>query len=33
MKCPGASERCDKPEDRLQQTIIECNIKVMNSNV
>ncbi|KAL5477394.1 hypothetical protein EMCRGX_G024189 [Ephydatia muelleri] len=27
MKCPGASERCDKPEDGLQQTIIECNIK------
>ncbi|KAL5509510.1 hypothetical protein EMCRGX_G004899 [Ephydatia muelleri] len=22
MKCPGASERCDKPEDGLQQTII-----------
>eukprot|EP00731_Ephydatia_muelleri_P022827 Em0015g410a len=29
MKCPGASERCDKPEDGLQQTIIECNIKTM----
>eukprot|EP00731_Ephydatia_muelleri_P018169 Em0011g209a len=28
-RCPGASERCDKPEDRLQQTIIECNIKTM----
>ncbi|KAL5517173.1 hypothetical protein EMCRGX_G002666 [Ephydatia muelleri] len=27
MKCPGASERCDKPEDGLQQTIIECSIK------
>ena len=33
MKCPGASERCVKPEDGLQQTIIECNIKVFNSNV
>ena len=33
MKCPGASERCDKPEVGLQQTIIECNIKVINSNV
>ncbi|KAL5505415.1 hypothetical protein EMCRGX_G006842 [Ephydatia muelleri] len=29
MKCPGASERCDKPEDGLQQTITECNIKTM----
>ena len=33
MKCPGASERCDKPEDGLQQTIHECNIKVFNSDV
>eukprot|EP00731_Ephydatia_muelleri_P010481 Em0005g1067a len=29
MKCLGASEWCDKPEDGLQQTIIECNIKTM----
>ena len=33
MKCPGASERCVKPEDGLQQTILECIIKVFNSNV
>ena len=26
MTCPGASERCVKPENGLQQTILECNI-------
>ena len=27
MQCPGTSE-CDKPDDGLQQTILECNMKV-----
>eukprot|EP00731_Ephydatia_muelleri_P022317 Em0014g908a len=28
MQCPGTSE-CDKPDDGLQQTILECNMKTM----
>ena len=36
MKCPGASERCGVSSLKmhgLQQTILECIIKVFNSNV